>query len=199
MLFRHTFIFTDRILESIHPRVAGSVNRTIDGTNADEATNPTNLTIGIHSRHNNPEKDGSDISREVACIDMIFEEMGYNASLGNEHCSIYVMSDRRATLENIIEPSQNRMCDTIEVEHLQKTEGAREEHGPFAGAPFFRDLLLVSQHARDAFIHVHGSSSSALVFEIITYDAIMAGRLEKAPLRCELVGSERVFLRLEEE
>jgi hypothetical protein len=48
------------------------------------------------------------------------------------------------------------------------TGTATEEHGPFAGAGFFRDLVVVSQ-ARSAFI---GStrSSSALVDEMIDYD-----------------------------
>jgi hypothetical protein len=51
---------------------------------------------------------------------------------------------------------------------LNETGKKTEEHGPFAGAGFFRDLVVISQ-ARSAFIGT-SRSSSALVDELMEYD-----------------------------
>jgi hypothetical protein len=83
------------------------------------------------------------------------------------------MSDRHSTIDNLRTYLLERNCSVVLAAQphtpVVKDNGTlTEEHGPFAGAGFFRDLVVVSQ-ARSAFI---GStrSSSALVDELMEYD-----------------------------
>lgn len=145
-------------------------------------------TIGIHSRHIRDNDDGSDVSREMECLDLILESSEKAGQTGLP-CTVYVMADRAATLEQVKLESAKRQCSTVVVNHQTVQPGSvyKEEHGPFAGGDFFRDWLVVSQ-AQTGFIHFKDRSSSALVYETMVYDGVKEGRIDSPVLRCSIDG-----------
>jgi hypothetical protein len=113
---------------------------------------------------------------------------------------VYIMSDRHETIEHLRTYLLQRDCSVVlaaqpDAPVVKDNGTATEEHGPFAGAGFFRDLVVVSQ-ARSAFI---GStrSSSALVDELMEYDrhnnawVMEDERLDRLP-RCYIENPIRV-------
>jgi hypothetical protein len=71
-------------------------------------------------------------------------------------------------------------CEGITVRHIPKSDkdyvDGRQEHGPFEGAGFFKDLAIVSQ-ARHGLVAT-SRSSSGLLQNIMVYDRTME-RLSK--------------------
>ena len=140
---------------------------------------PQEISIAIHSRHIGPKDDGADVGKEVSCLDSVLDHFlhkekrrssPWSPRQEKRPCSIYIMSDRPATLQNVAKAARQRNCQVIQTQHTQNIsnkDNPVSEHGPFAGAGYFRDLLVVSQ-ARSAYISFR-RSSSALVDELIEY------------------------------
>lgn len=181
MLFRRSFEFTPELLETVREYQMTPQQR--DG-----------VTIGIHSRHIKNNDDGQDIHLEMQCIDMVLAEQRKNTHSGNKQqqqqqqpCTVYIMSDRPKTDKRLAKQIKKRQCETITVikDTIEMDEGLvpKPEHGPFAGASFFRDWITVAQ-SESALIHGTDRSSSALVYELMVYDGMTSGRIKKPPLRC---------------
>lgn len=124
-------------------------------------------TIGLHSRHASHDNAGYDVHKEIQCLDWLISKRQNDTV----PCAVFIMSDRPATIQNITNYLRRTTnCDAISVSSdpsSQRNLSEIGEHGPFAGAGFFRDLAVASQ-ARSAFT---GSprSSSALLLEFIEY------------------------------
>jgi hypothetical protein len=191
MLFRESFGFTNQFLETVSEDWYQSGNST-----AAHRTDPSVYTIGLHSRHILSAIDGSNVQNEIKCLDCL---LGTREN-ENVPCTVYIMSDRPNTIENLRAHLLQRNCSVVVAAHIMDSEvnhtagSETEEHGPFAGAGFFRDLLVVSQ-ARSAFIG-RTRSSSALVDELIEYDGhINAWAIEDELLdrlhRCDIGNPNR--------
>jgi hypothetical protein len=88
-------------------------------------------------------------------------------------CTVYIMPDRPKTIENLRTHLLQRNCSAVVAPQITDAEvndkgNKTKEHGPLAGAGFFRDLVVVSQ-ARSAFIG-DVRSSSALIDELMEYN-----------------------------
>jgi hypothetical protein len=181
MLFNKSFEFTPSILDSVSPYKLPS-------TGQQQQNDPAEITIGIHSRHIRPEHDGSDVSSETACLDLILESLRRTKGQASS-CTIFLMSDRVATRETFPVGALARNCTTVVVtqeEAPPPVDGTtEEEHGPFRGAGMFRDFLVTSQ-AKDGFIHFDGRSSSAFVYERMVYNAMTQGLVDAPIARCEI-------------
>ena len=178
MLIRNSITFTPRVEDSVQPYIL-----------APETIQPNHRTIGIHSRHIRETNDGSDVSWEMECLDLILQSTQPKNNLEmQEPCTVLVMADRSATLAAIKLESNKRNCSVVVVEHENSADGApnyEQEHGPFAGAGFFRDWLVVSQ-AQTGFVHYKDRSSSALVYETMVYDGVTQGQIDSPVLRCSI-------------
>jgi hypothetical protein len=172
MLFRESFGFTEQFLETVtEDWYQQSGNSTVVSRPWDWKTlrtDPSVYTIGLHSRHVLSANDGSDVQNEIKCLDYL---LGTREN-DKVPCTVYIMSDRPKTIDNLRTHLLQRNCSVVVAAQIMDPEvndtGKKtEEHGPFAGAGFFRDLVVVAQ-ARSAFI---GSvrSSSALVDELMDY------------------------------
>jgi hypothetical protein len=175
MLFRESFGFADQFLETVsehwyqQPGNSTAVSRPWDRKARRTGRDPSVHTIGLHSRHVHQANNGSDVQNEIKCL---------NYLLGTREndkvpCTVYIMSDRPKTIENLRTYLLQRDCSVVLAAQpdapVVKDNGTKtEEHGPFAGAGFFRDLVVVSQ-ARSAIIGGM-RSSSALVDELMEYD-----------------------------
>jgi hypothetical protein len=138
---------------------------------------PRHLKIAIHSRHTVAEDDGSFISDEIKCLTKILPTRSQQVS---QHipCSLYLMSDREQTINNIrqwiIERHNDRMgpdCNIITANHstsMSLMASKREEHGPWSGVGFFQDLDVVA-NALDVLIGDINRSSTRLLLEIMEY------------------------------
>ena len=80
------------------------------------------------------------------------------------------MADRAQTVVDVTEYAQSNFnCQVLSVQnHASVSDGAKADHGPFAGAGFFQDLALVME-ATDAFAGHMQWSSTALVLEMLEY------------------------------
>jgi hypothetical protein len=173
MLFRESFGFTKQLLETVsedwyqEPGNSTAVTKPWDWKA--RRTDPSVYTIGLHSRHMYQANNGSDVQNEIKCLDHALDARENDKA----PCTVYIMSDRHETIENLRTYLLQRKCSVVlaaqpDAPVIKDNGTVTEEHGPFAGAGFFRDLVVVSQ-ARSAFI---GStrSSSALVDELMEYD-----------------------------
>jgi hypothetical protein len=173
MLFRESFGFTEQFLETVSEDWYQQSGNTMASSRPwDPKTHradPSTFTIGLHSRHVSPARDGSDVQNEIKCLDCL---LGTREN-ENVPCTVYIMSDRLKTIENLRTYLLQRNCSVVVAAQIMDSEvnhtaGKKtEEHGPFAGAGFFRDLVVVSQ-ARSAFI-ADTRSSSAMVDELVDY------------------------------
>ena len=169
MLFRESFQFTSHIVESVQ-----SYFRPPD---------ESHITIGIHSRHPSQRNDGSNVQREVDCLIHLLETIR-SEHVTSSACTVYVMSDRPSSLFSIMKASQEQGCQGVAAEPFEGADDiVDDEHGPWAGAAFFRDLLVVSQ-ARSGFVG-YARSSSALVYENMAYET-QNEHFPRLPLRCDL-------------
>jgi hypothetical protein len=149
MLFRGIFSFHPDIFPPEYSRVEPEGTR----------------TYALHSRHVDMDDDGSDVLEEKTCLNTLHHKFR------GQPCTVYLMSDRKATLHKMsmyVEKIQN--CTPVVVTHVtDHADGHYTEHGPFAGAGFFQDWLVASQ-ARHGFIGHCYRSSSLLLRELIQYD-----------------------------
>uniref|UniRef100_A0A7S3P6Z7 Uncharacterized protein n=1 Tax=Amphora coffeiformis TaxID=265554 RepID=A0A7S3P6Z7_9STRA len=180
MLLRHSVVFKQDLINSIQPYVI------------EDRSPQKHQIIGIHSRHVGATNDGSHVDKEMTCLDGILEfhsrQIQHPWSESVRHCTLLVMSDRSATLDAIKVQGTQRNCSVVFLDHQEETSGANKydmEHGPFAGAGFFRDWMMVAQ-AQAGFIHFHERSSSALVYESSTYDNIVDGIIDSPVPRCSI-------------
>lgn len=166
MLFRLSFDLTPGLIKSV------SYSSVIDSKA---------FTVGLHSRHVDPKDDGSDIFHERNCLDRVMERRTPNSA-----CQFLIMSDRPATNRALQAYSIERGCEGIVVQqhaggndgqYLANTTGIKgrwqinDEHGPFEGAGFYKDLALIAQ-ARDALVCTT-RSSSAIIQQNFVYDSVM--------------------------
>jgi hypothetical protein len=143
MMFHRSFSFTEKVLASVSKTPA-----IVDG-----------LSLAVHSRHADPEDDGSDVHDEIQCLQRLI-------SNSSRYCQVYIMSDRRKTLSALRRLLRSKNCSCVEAEH-DKGGSFENEHGPFAGIGFFQDLLVASQ-ARSGYVG-YMRSSSKLLYEWIEY------------------------------
>lgn len=131
-------------------------------------TKADDFTVALHSRHTVVGDDGSIITDETKCLEMLLENRTKSAN-----CFVYLMSDRPATVQMLKEWLVDRNCTGISTEDYSSMVTSpllfRDEHGPNPGIGFIRDLALVSQ-ARSALVGDPGRSSYMLLQEIVEYD-----------------------------
>jgi hypothetical protein len=178
MLFRECFGFTDQFLETLSEdwyqqsgNESVAVSRRLGWQT--NRTDPSVFTIGLHSRHIDSNHNGSSVQNEIECLDLCLDHFFKTRENDKVPCTVYIMSDRPMAIENLRTYLLPRKCSVVvagqmidpEVNH--DTGNKTKEHGPFAGAGFFRDLVVVSQ-ARSVLI---GGirSSSALIDELMDY------------------------------
>lgn len=161
-LFLELFQLAPALLESTRDQVL---------IHNDVLGDPNAFSVAIHSRHVEPQDDGSDVTEQTHCIDMaLLAAKEKHAS----RCKIYLAADRPATLRGVQEYIQrNTTCEMIVARHEQQvvpeqTSGDAAEHGPFAGAGMFQDLVVTSLQAQDYMIG-HTRSSSALFAILVEY------------------------------
>ena len=165
MFHRYTFQFSDAILESL-PRVTD-----------------TPFTIGLHSRHRFEALDGCNIDREIACLETILGQRPQDDN--GTAVQVRIMSDRPCTISNLTTWLHQRSYSAATVTHKEISRDGNSEHGPFAGAGFFRDLALVSG-AKSAIIGMSRSSSD-LLRELIVFNQALE-EWESAKNKSQKVG-----------
>jgi len=126
---------------------------------------------------------GGNVKREKECLEQLMRS-------NDGPCTVYLLSDRPLTVRLLRNVTRSLNCTPITANHETQSYGYRKEHGPFAGAGFFRDLALAA-NARDGFaVSLFGPrgrrlalrTSSALVLELMEYRARMEGK--RAVRRC---------------
>jgi hypothetical protein len=132
----------------------------------EQYNNPTYYTIGLHSRHFVNGVDGCNIEREIACLQTILS----NRKEKNSPVHVNIMTDRACTVTNLTLWLHEHNCSVLTVKH-EVTPGDIQEHGPYAGAGFYRDLALVSR-SRSALIGMDRTSTDMLR-EMMEYDKMM--------------------------
>ena len=131
------------------------------------------LSIALHSRHTDPNDDGSNITAELEYLRSSIHEM---MLLNLTSCRLFMLSDRPRTLTALHHWFANNAieCTVVQARHDAHSNemGLEAEHGPFAGAGFVQDLELASREASKSLNVVwigHGRSSSKLLLEWVIY------------------------------
>jgi hypothetical protein len=164
LLFDHAFRFDDAFLRTIKPSVS---------LPAQETSSLSSFSIALHSRHVNPQDDGTNVTRETTCLESVLDgTMNRNLST----CQVFMLSDRPQTLAGletwILQHAPH--CTVVRAQHptASAEHGLEAEHGPFAGAGFVQDLVLASRESSKstnlAWIG-HSRSSSKLLLEWVVY------------------------------
>ena len=151
MLFWESFALTEELVESVRNDVV--------------VPNASFFSVGVHSRHPSNRDDGTDVSDEIACINKLVRTLG-----NGRPCLAYLMSDRQETVRRISKHVQiAHNCTVVLASQRESANGTEhvDEHGAFAGAGYFQDLVVVGQ-ADSAFISKRRSSTS-LVAEFMEY------------------------------
>jgi len=143
-------------------------------------------SVALHSRHNDTRFDGCDISREKFCIRQLLKTRTTNATGATAiGCRVVLMSDRQCTVDRLREwlTTSQVNCEALAANHSSPSKGFFDEHGPFAGAGYFRDLQLALRYARHGVVGTlldpakfgpnTWRSSSAVVRGIVQYRRIM--------------------------
>ena len=171
MLFRYVFSFTNEFMETVD-----DVRKHVD---------PDAYTIGVHARHSRLQDDGSDIYAQVSCLDHVLDHLRSQGQKSTKQrgCQLLMMSDREATISRLYEYAKNRGCAALAMQTPtnlvsgtgnisssgdNRTLAVLDEHGPFEGAGFYQDILLLSK-VRNGFVGT-ARSSSELVVELIAYE-----------------------------
>lgn len=159
MLYAESFAFTDALLKTVEADVRPLIDTVSVRYNKV-------FGIGLHSRHMHESSSGNHTMAETACLDYLLKT--YNSD-DKKPCHVYLMSDREATLQAVAEyAQQHHDCNVSMVTQRSNVDTTDlAEHGPFAGAGYFQDLILVS-HAESAFVS-RIRSSSVLVQELLEY------------------------------
>lgn len=123
MAFHYLFNFSKELVSSVLPSLSSSTSQ-----------NDT-LSVAVHSRHTDSRDDGTNVRRELKCINKIIPK--------GKTCLVYAMADREGTLSSL----QNSLRTKCRVEIAEHANGSthKSEHGPFSGAGFFQDLIVASQ------------------------------------------------------
>ena len=131
-------------------------------------------SIGIHSRHIAEEDDGSFIHQEQRIIEKLLKKKKKYYQ-DTRPCKVFIMSDRPKTIDLLtnwlLQPKKN--CSVVTANHHAGVETLRDEHGPWSGAGFLKDLFVVAQ-ARDAIIGDTHRSSTRLLVELATYRSVVS-------------------------
>ena len=155
------------------------------------------LRVALHSRHTVSEDDGSYIRDEINCLTKILPTREQQMTQ-NIPCSIYLMSDRQNTIENITQWIVERYiggdgpdCNVITANHsismalsASLTISNREEHGPWSGVGFFQDLDVVANAEHVLIGDIHRSSTK-LLLEVLEYRRILS-----TTVRPKIIGVE---------
>lgn len=149
MLFRETF--------TSFPKLSGSFNKVTPS-----------FSLALHSRHTVVGDNGEFVQQEIDCLS---ELLPTERSL--ETCTVYLMSDRSATVELLTDWLFEHNCMAVAADTNNEDVTLRRffvsEHGERPGAGFLQDLLLCSQ-ARTGLIGDPQRSSFMLLEELIAYD-----------------------------
>lgn len=178
MLFRESFSMTAQTLQGLHVTVPAVPHSQSVG-----------VSIALHSRHSDPQNDGSDVSGEVRCLGKLLKPTSMTIT-NNRTCRVYLMSDRPLTLRNLQQWLQYRNCSVVTAPHRQVGASFLQEHGPWSGRGFFQDLAVVSQ-ARQGLVAKFSTTSSKLLLELMEYDRTMeawerGGNRSASLQRCNL-------------
>lgn len=175
LLFRHMFSLPSAV------RRVSSGPATVDTA---PSSGSEQFSFALHSRHVAHSDDGSWVPDETECLAGILEEHGLLARKKNQSsptttttttpCTIYLLSDRRATLSVLTEWVHQRAptCNVVTTRHDQPDTTRVVEHGPFAGAGFLQDLSMVTdgRGAMTALVGDLHRSSFALLYELVVFD-----------------------------
>ena len=151
--FLHGALFRE-MFEPIHP--------SFEQTRGDVSSTNTTYSIAVHSRHTNPKASGIKPSHEMRCLKKLTLH-----HVKDRECRVYVMSDRRGTVDRLSEWATEHNCTAVVAAHTEGS-GTRDEHGPWAGLGFYQDMFSVAR-ARSAMISSE-STSSQLVLALMAYD-----------------------------
>jgi hypothetical protein len=172
MLFRESFFMTEQTLQGLPvtvPLVPHDKSAMMRPSEYD-------VSIALHSRHSDPQNDGSDVSGEIRCLGKLLKttpaSTNTNTNTNNRTCRVYLMSDRPLTLQHLQQWLQYRNCSVVTTPHKQAGASFLQEHGPWSGRGFFQDLAVVSQ-ARQGLIAKFSTTSSKLLLELMEYDRSM--------------------------
>lgn len=157
-----------------------------------QPTSKDTKTVAIHVRHISAMDKGGNIEVETACLYKLLKDH-------QGPCATYLLSDRPLAVELLSNVSRDVFnCTPITTNHDSKVQQEKQsfsfgasyqkdlEHGPNAGAGFFRDLALAA-HARHGFVTsrmeqkrgknktIALRSSSALLLELMEYRSVRDG------------------------
>lgn len=164
LLFDHAFLFDHVFLRTIKPSAT---------LPAQEHSPLTSFSIALHSRHIDPQDDGTNVTRESSCLKSVLDGMMHR---NLSECQVLMLSDRPQTLAGletwILEHVPH--CTVVRAQHLTTSteHGLEVEHGPFAGAGFVQDLVLASRESSKSMNLAwigHDRSSSKLLLEWVVY------------------------------
>ena len=173
LLLRSSFDFTEKIRQSVIPDIHKQQN---DNTHDDSM-----YTVAMHSRHNESDDTGCNVASEQSCLGELLEKR--MAWKRHRSCRVALMSDRECTIANLRTwlEGEPYSCDVRVAPHEAGT-GTFEEHGPFAGAGYFQDLVLASAVTRHGVVGSledpsrYGEawrSSSSMLLELVDYERKM--------------------------
>jgi len=164
----------------------GTTNTTMKEKWQQQQQQRPHFSLALHSRHVAPADDGSLVPDEIGCLTRLLSDYGIlfnddddDNNNNNHHtipCTIYLLSDRRATISVLTEWIHRRAptCRVHTTSHGgNHTDTTRvKEHGPFAGIGFLQDLSMATSHGNDmtALVGDMHRSSFALLYELVIYD-----------------------------
>lgn len=178
MLFAQTFAFTKQLLESVPLQ---------------QYRDDSLFSIGMHLRYGL--KQNKPFSLKTALRSQECQQRMREHSSFNSKCRVTVMADQQVVVEGLkIMATDHWKCQAMSIPRGKESNSnittnalrqrrqlaavttlgqRREEHGPFAGAGFFQDLVLLSQQSQQQNMVLTGTrSSSALVLEAIVYQTL---------------------------
>ena len=133
----------------------------------------THDTYFLHSRHPRVGDDGTYVWPEYKCMEKLLENR-------TRPCTWYIMSDRQKAID-LLKPKleRNFSCNVQLIDHNSSMSiSFSKEHGPYAGAGYWRDWALAIQ-ARTGFISFHMyvrpfvRTSTALMREVIEFRRVL--------------------------
>jgi hypothetical protein len=145
--------------------------------------NPTNtpkgVSIAIHSRHPVNGDDGSFVDEEKECMAQLLTKH-INGPYKGLGCHVYLMSDRKATVDLLSAWAKMEFNCTPVVAAHSASHVQKMEHGPWDGVGFIEDLASASL-ARTAAVGDLCRSSFMLLAELVEYEQRMEAWRENRP------------------
>jgi len=143
------------------------------------------ISLALHSRHPRATDDGSNVTDEQQCLHQLIRKQQEHILRRqryqdhNTSCIVYIMSDRTATVSELSTwlkreygchaQSASWKADGSNTTTATSKSAQTNEHGPFAGSGFWKDLEWCAQ-ARTGLVADLGRSSSTLLQELMEYD-----------------------------